>query len=146
MDHTEILSKIGLFALMKKRDLRRISKLSKRHNYGKGDVIVREGARDGRLFVIVSGGVSVIKDMGRPEEVLLRELGPGTYFGEMALIDDYVRTASVIAKVDTEVLSLDQWNFRDEIQKYPSVAIELLQTLSRRIRAIENPEDGSSPG
>ena len=146
MDHTEILSKIGLFSLMKKRDLRRISKLSKRHNYREGDVIVREGARDGRLFVIVSGEVSVIKDMGRPEEVMLRELGSGTYFGEMALIDDYVRTASVVAKVDTEVLSLDQWNFRDEIKKYPSVAIELLQTLSRRIRAIENTEDGSSSG
>lgn len=131
---------------MKKRDLRRISKLSKHHNYQKGDVIVREGSRDGRLFVIVLGEVSVIKDMGRPEEVLLRQLGPGTYFGEMALIDDYVRTASVVARVDTEVLSLDQWNFRDEIKKYPSVAIELLQTLSRRIRAIENAEDGSSSG
>jgi len=144
MDNTEILSKIGLFSLMKKRDLRRISKLSKHHHYRKGDVIVREGAHDGRLFVIVSGEVSVIKDMDRPEKVLLRQLGPGTYFGEMALIDDYVRTASVVAQVDTEVLSLDQWNFRDEIKKYPSVAIELLQTLSRRIRAIENAEDGSS--
>lgn len=138
MDTAEILSKIALFSLMKKRDLKRISKLTQRHRYEKGDVIVREGARDGRLFVIVSGEVAVIKDLDGPSEMLLRELGSGTYFGEMALIDDYVRTASVVARVDTEVLSLDQWNFRDEIKKYPSVAIELLQTLSRRIRAIEN--------
>ena len=138
MDHTEILSKIALFSLMKKRDLKRLSKLAQRHRYEKGDVIVREGARDGRLFIIVSGEVAVIKDLGEPSEVFLRELGSGTYFGEMALIDDYVRTASVVARVDTEVISLDQWNFRDEIKKYPSVAIELLQTLSRRIRAIEN--------
>ncbi len=138
MDTVEILSRISLFSLMKKRDLKRISKLTQRHHYEKGDVIVREGARDGRLFVIVSGDVAVIKDLGGPSEVFLRELGSGTYFGEMALIDDYVRTASVVARVDTEVISLDQWNFRDEIKKYPSVAIELLQTLSRRIRAIES--------
>ena len=138
MDHDEILSKIALFSLMKKRDLRRLSKLTRIHRYEKGDVIVREGARDGRLFVIVLGEVTVIKDLGGPSELFLRTLGAGTYFGEMALIDDYVRTASVVAETDTEVLSLDQWNFRDEIKKYPSVAIELLQTLSRRIRAIEN--------
>ena len=138
MDTAEILSKIALFSLMKKRDLKRLSKLTQRHRYEKEDVIVREGARDGRLFVIVSGEVAVIKNLGGPSEVFLRELGAGTYFGEMALIDDYVRTASVVARVDTEVISLDQWNFRDEIKKYPSVAIELLQTLSRRIRAIEN--------
>ncbi len=138
MDNVEILSKISLFSLMKKRDLKRLSKLTQRHHYEKGDVIVREGARDGRLFVIVTGEVAVIKDLGGSSEVFLREMGSGTYFGEMALIDDYVRTASVVARVDTEVISLDQWNFRDEIKKYPSVAIELLQTLSRRIRAIEN--------
>ena len=140
MDTAEILSKISLFSLMKKRDLRRLSKLTQRHRYQVGDVIVREGARDGRLFVIVSGEVAVIKGLGRPSETFLRQLGPGTYFGEMALIDDYVRTASVVARIDTEVLSLDQWNFRSEIKKYPSVAIELLQTLSRRIRAMENPD------
>ena len=138
MNNAEILSKISLFSLMKKRDLKRISKLTQCHRYEKGDVIVREGAKDGRLFVIVSGEVVVIKDLGGPSELVLRELGDGTYFGEMALIDDYVRTASVVARVDTEVISLDQWDFRDEIKKYPSVAIELLQTLSRRIRAIES--------
>ena len=138
MDNAEILSKISLFSLMKKRDLKRLSKLTQRHRYEKEEVIVREGARDGRLFVIVSGEVTVIKGLGGPSEVFLRELGSSAYFGEMALIDDYVRTASVVARVDTEVISLDQWNFRDEIKKYPSVAIELLQTLSRRIRAIEN--------
>ena len=53
MDTVEILSKISLFSLMKKRDLRRISKLTQHHRYEAGDVIVSEGARDGRLFVIV---------------------------------------------------------------------------------------------
>jgi len=55
----------------------------------------------------------------------------------MALIDDYVRTASVVANETTEAISLDQWNIREEIRKYPSIAIELLQTLGRRLKVVE---------
>ena len=141
MDHIDILSKVSLFALMKPRDLKRLSRLSEQHTYEKGEVIVTEGAQDGRLFVIISGQVEVIKNLGEPAQRSVRLLGSGAYFGEMALIDNYVRTASVVAKTAAELLSLDQWNFREEIKKYPSVAIELLQTLSRRIRSIENSED-----
>jgi len=137
MDDAEILSKVALFSLMKRRDLKRIAKLAKHHSYEKGDVIVREGARDGRLFIVISGEVSVVKDLGGPSEKTLRVFSAHNYFGEMALIDDYVRTASVVADGRTHVLSLDQWNIREEIRKYPSIAIELLQTLGRRLRALE---------
>lgn len=137
MDEAEILSKVSLFSLMKKRDLKRMAKLAKHHWYEKGDLIVQEGERDGRLFVVVSGEVAIMKDLGGPSEKALRTLRQGNYFGEMALLDDYVRTASVVAQTDTELLSLDQWNIREEIKKYPYVAIELLQTLSRRLRASE---------
>jgi CRP/FNR family transcriptional regulator len=137
MDQAEILSRVALFSLMKRRDLKRIAKLAKHHSYEKGVCIVSEGAHDGRLFVIISGQVSVVKELGRPSEKTLRVLRSGNYFGEMALIDDYVRTASVVADDRTEVLSLDQWNIRAEIRKYPAIAIELLQTLGRRLRAVE---------
>jgi len=137
MNDAQILSRVALFSLMKGRDLKRIAKLARHHWYEKGDLIVREGERDGRLFVIVSGGASVVKDLGGPSEKRLRTLGPDNYFGEMALIDDYVRTASVVADDRTEVLSLDQWNIREEIKRYPSIAIELLQTLGRRLKAAE---------
>ncbi|MBC8178903.1 MAG: cyclic nucleotide-binding domain-containing protein [Desulfobacteraceae bacterium] len=137
MDDAVILSRVGLFSLMKKKDLRRIAKLAKHHSYKKGEIIVREGARDGRLFIIISGEVEVIKNLGAGDEKYLRVLRSDNYFGEMALIDDHVRTASVVAKEETEVLSLYQWNIREEIKKYPSIAIELLQTLGRRLRAVE---------
>ena len=122
---------------MKKRDLKRIGKLSNHHYFKQDEVIVREGTRDGRLFVIVSGKVEVVKDLHGAGRRTLRTFGANSYFGEMALIDDYIRTASVVAVVDTDVLTLDQWNIREEIKKYPSIAIELLQTLGRRIRAFE---------
>lgn len=137
MDDAEILSRVALFSLMKKKDLRRIAKLTKHHSYKKGEIIVKEGARDGRLFIIISGEVEVIKNLGAGDEKPLRVLRSDNYFGEMALIDDHVRTASVVAKEDTEALSLYQWNIREEIKKYPAIAIELLQTLGRRLRATE---------
>jgi CRP/FNR family transcriptional regulator len=140
MNDAEILLKIPLFSLMKKKDLRRIAKLAKHHSYKKGDLIVREGDRDGRLFIIISGEVGVVKDLGGKSEKLLRVFTSYNYFGEMALIDDYVRTASVVAGKDTEALSLDQWNIREEIRKYPSIAIEIMQTLGRRLRVAEESE------
>ena len=133
----EYLSRVSIFALMKKDDLKRIAALAQEYFYQKGDVIIREGDRDGRLFVIVNGMVDVVKGLGSENEKRLATLGPYSYFGEMALIDDLVRSASVKANEETQLLSLDHLNLKKEIEKYPALAIELLQMLSRRIRAIE---------
>jgi CRP-like cAMP-binding protein len=137
MNEVDFLAKVHIFSLLKKRDLQRIAKLTRHHLFHEGDVIIREGDRDNRLFIVVSGEVEVKKNLGSKNETPLGTFGPLSYFGEMALIDDLVRSASVIAKKDTEVISLDQWNLRQEIERYPAMAIELLQLLSWRIRAIE---------
>jgi len=137
MNDMEILSKISLFALIKKRDLRRIAKLAHHHSFKRGDLIIREGESNSRLFVIISGEVEVIKRLGSQNEKSLNILRSNNYFGEMALLDNYVRTASVVAREDTEAITLDQWNIREEIKKNPMIAIELLQTLSRRLRKAE---------
>jgi CRP/FNR family transcriptional regulator/CRP/FNR family cyclic AMP-dependent transcriptional regulator len=137
MNDMEILSKISLFALIKKRDLRRIAKLAHHHSFKRGDLIIKKGEIDSRLFVIISDEVEVIKRLGSQNEKSLNILRSNNYFGEMALLDNYVRTASVVAREDTEALTLDQWNIREEIKKNPMIAIELLQTLSRRLRKAE---------
>jgi CRP-like cAMP-binding protein len=122
---------------MKEKDLHRISQLARDDLFHKGEIIIKEGDHDRRLFIIISGEVDVIKDLGGKNEKNMGILGSYSYFGEMALIDDMVRSASVVAKRDTHLLSLDHLNLRQEIEKYPAMAIELLQMLSRRIRAIE---------
>ncbi|NVM24757.1 MAG: cyclic nucleotide-binding domain-containing protein [Desulfobacterales bacterium] len=137
MNKTDLLSRVSVFFLMKKEDLQRIAELAQYHLFHEGDVIIREGDHSRQLFIIVSGKVEIIKDLGGKNERRLRIFGPHSYFGEMALIDGLVRSASVVAKKDTQVLSLDQLNLRQEIEKYPTLAIELLQMLSRRVRAIE---------
>ena len=134
MDHAEIIARISLFSMLKKRDIKRIAKRAQLHSYKKGDVIIREGERDGRVFILIEGKVKVIIGMGTAKEKKVGMFGPDNYFGEMAVLDDYVRTASIVAVRDTHALSLDHWNIRDKIAKYPSIAIELIQTLSRRLR------------
>jgi len=137
MSDTDFLTEVSIFSHMKKRDLKRIAKRAEYEVFREGDVIIEEGDRDGRLFVIIRGKAEVVKNLGGKHPLSLRTMGPKSYFGEMALIDDLVRTASVVAKEETEVLTLDQWNLRQEMDKYPALAVELLQMLSRRIRALE---------
>ena len=137
MGDAEFLSRVSLFSLTNKSDLERIAKLANRHTFNTGDVIIKEGEPDNRLFIIVRGEVEVVKGMGEEKERRLGTLGPLSYFGEMALVDDLVRSASVVAKKKTEALSLHQETFRQEVERSPAIAFELLHLLSRRIRALE---------
>ena len=136
MDYAEIISKIYLFSMMKRRDIKRIASKAKLHAYRKGEVIIKEGEQDARVFILVNGEADVVIGLGTPCEKLIGRFGPDSCFGEMAVLDDYVRTASIVAARDTQALSLDQLNLREEILKNPSIAIELIQSLSRRLRKV----------
>jgi CRP-like cAMP-binding protein len=137
MKAADFLARVSLFAHLKKRDLRRLAARSGDRRYRTGEVIIEEGVRGDRLFVIVSGEVAVIKGLGTSNPQTLHRLGSAAYFGEMALLDDLIRTASVVALRDTQVLYLDRWDLRSEIDKYPGLAVELLQMLTRRLRSVE---------
>ena len=137
MDVVDFLKGVSIFAHMKPRDLKRFSRQVQSLQYQKGDVIIREGEKGSRLFIIVNGKVEAVKGLDGGNPQLLYSFGPRSYFGEMALWDDMIRTASVVAARDTQVLYLDRFDFRNAIEKYPGLAIELLQMLNRRIRALE---------
>lgn len=137
MDFIAVLRNVSLFALMGRGDLRKLARLCHEHDFADGQLITREGDMDGRLFVVVSGQVRVVKGLGGEHERELAVLGPNSHFGELALVDSFQRTASVQAVGSVKAVSLDQWNFRDSIRKYPSVAVELMQGMARRLRQLE---------
>lgn len=137
MNRVIFLSNVPLFSLLKKEELEGLSEKTDEQLVEAGDVIIREGDRDRRLFMIVSGRASVFIGLGGPKEKRLGEIGPFSYFGEMALVDDLMRSASVVAVEETRLLSLQGDTLLQAIDKYPSIAMELLQTLSRRVRALE---------
>ncbi|UCD81034.1 MAG: cyclic nucleotide-binding domain-containing protein [Desulfobacterales bacterium] len=137
MNAADFLAEVSLFSNFRKEDLQRLAKKSRSCFFKIGDVIINEGERDGRLFILISGRVEVIKSYRTPKAKRLRTLTAPCYIGEMALIDDMLRSATVVAKGNVRALCLDHWNLREEIEKYPALALELLRTLYRRFIALE---------
>ena len=137
MDYSEILKNVPLFSGMTEDNLKKISKYVIMSKYNEGDIIINEKEMDRRLFVILSGSVDVIKNLGTKKQTPMGSFGPLSYFGEMALIDDSVRSASIVAREKTQVLSINHLDLHNEIRQHPDMGIELLRMLSHRIRLME---------
>lgn len=131
------LNRVSIFSKFNPEDLARVAKLAKFCDYAAGDVIIREGERDGRLFILVEGRVDVVKNHGSERQKCLQTMGANCYFGEMALLDDFIRSASVVAQVPTRVIYLEHVNLIQAIVRNPNLALEMLQLMVRRIRALE---------
>lgn len=101
--------------------------------FKRGDLIIRQGEIGDCLFIIQMGSVEVIAESGE-KEVKLTELGPGQFFGEMGLFEQDVRSCSIRAVSDTQVMRIDKRNFYHTIQKDPSLAFRLLEMMSHRLR------------
>jgi len=133
----DFLATVNLFSHLKKEELHRLANQSRYCSFKFGDEIIREGERDDRLFILISGKVNVFKSYGTKKEKRLRTLEPPAYFGEIALIDDLQRSATVVALRDTKTLCLNKLNLDREIERSPIIAKKLLQMLYRRLLALE---------
>ena len=137
MNKPSFLSKVSIFSHIKEKYLQQIAEQSKYQEFFKGAVVIHEGEYGNTLFIIIKGKVEAIKNLGKKNEKIMGVFGPHCYFGEMALIDNLERSVSVVVKEDLQVLSLEQLDLRREMEKSPPMAFELLQMLSRRVRASE---------
>ncbi|MBA4180183.1 MAG: hypothetical protein C0506_06290 [Anaerolinea sp.] len=123
------LAGVPIFRDLNKKALERVEKLARERSYGAGDVIVKEGDEGVGFFLITSGKVAVTKD-GHD----LNTLRAGDFFGEMALLDNYRRSATVKALEPTECLAMLRSDFIAELRANADLAIEMLQLMSRRVR------------
>ena len=101
--------------------------------YDKGEVIFRQGETGDCMFVIQKGEVEALAESGG-KEVRLRTMGPNEFFGEMALFEEEVRTATIRATKPTHLLTIDKKNFLRGIHEDPSLAFRIVQTMSHRVR------------
>jgi CRP-like cAMP-binding protein len=101
--------------------------------YTDGETIIRQGDVGNCMYVIQEGTVAVIAEHDG-NEILLREIGKNGFFGEMALFEEEVRTATVRAVGDVRVLTVDKKNFLSGIHEDPSLAFRIVETMSHRIR------------
>jgi CRP-like cAMP-binding protein len=136
-EKVDYLATVSLFSHLKEEELQRLANQSRYCSFKFGDLIINEGERDDRLYILISGKVNVFKSYRTNKEKRLRILEPPAYFGEIALIDDFVRSATVVAMRDTKTLCLDKLNLDREIEKSPVIAKKLLQMLNRRLLALE---------
>jgi CRP-like cAMP-binding protein len=123
------LSKVPLFAGCSQKDLQTIARVVKDIDHEKGTVIAREGEPGIGLFVIADGTAEVT--IGGAKKA---SLGPGEFFGEIALLDGGPRTATVTATSDVKLLGLTEWVFRGLMQEHPSIAVKTLQAMAGRLR------------
>ncbi len=133
MPHEEQLASVDLFAQFTRKDLTRIGRAVVERAYKKGDTIVKEGEQAVAFFVVSKGKVEVTKGTGAKKQKL-SVLGPGSVFGEMALLDGGPRTATVVALEETECLVLSRWDFVAELRTNPHMAVAMLPIISKRLR------------
>ena len=141
MNSEDLLARVGLFHSLNKKHIAQLARLTTSQHYAPGQTIVRQGDTGLGLYVIASGSVEVRHETSSQEHTVLNTLGPGAVFGEMALLDDYPRSATVVALEPTECLTLTKWHFLAELESHPEMALPLLPVLSRRVRAAEQRQD-----
>src|SRR5947207_5340362 len=128
----ELLQKIPLFASLEPRELERLGGSFKERTFQAGDAVASEGDGGAGFFVIESG--EAIVSAGGEE---LRRLGPGDYFGDIALIDMGARTASITAESTLDCYGLTFWDFRPLVESDARIAWPLLQAMAKRLREAE---------
>lgn len=130
----ESLRAIPLFSSVKGEDLERIADLLIERRFPKHKTIVEEGLPGDYMYVICEGRVQVSKLSDDGREKILEFFEKGAFFGEMSLLDDAPRSASVRALTDTRILALSRSDFLAVMRRSPDVAMAVVQELARRLR------------
>lgn len=128
----EVIERVPFFANMSPRDVEGIAALFKERRFAAGETITKEGAGGAAFFVIESGEATV--SIGGRTRATLAE---GDYFGEIALIDEGARSATITASSELVCYGLTYWEFRPLVQHNATIAWNLLQTLAKRLRAAQ---------
>src|ERR687886_1132592 len=129
----DLLERIPLFQGLPHKELERIAQSFKERRFSAGDTVAAEGAGGIGFFVIGDGTATV--DVHGEER---GQLGPGDYFGEIALIDDQARrTATIRAETDLTCYGLTSWDFRPLVETNAEIAWKLLQVMAKRLREAE---------
>lgn len=130
----ELLSRLPIFSGLSSSDLKAIADVTSGRRFGPGEVIFREGDPGDTLFVIASGMVKISRLTVDGREKTLSYLGPGEFFGEMALLDQEARSATVEALEETECLALNRLDFLRLMRTHSTIGIQVVQVLSKRLR------------
>jgi hypothetical protein len=130
------LKGIEIFEGLSVSELAAVASVSEEIDYHANEIVIQEGSSGDTMYLIIKGEVSVIKNMGEQDEFQLDRIGGGDYFGEMALIEDLVRSASIRTEEPSRFLVLHKQEFKEIVREYPQIALEICKVLGGRIRKL----------
>jgi CRP/FNR family cyclic AMP-dependent transcriptional regulator len=122
----DLLKEVPIFSDLDRKELERIATSMKQRTFNAGDTVTSEGQTGVGFFVIADGQATVT--VGGEER---RKLGPGDYFGEVALLNETTRTATITAETDLRCYGMTSWEFRPLVETHGSIAWKLLQAMSK---------------
>src|SRR5580658_5351297 len=129
----EALRRVPLFAELDRHEIEQIARLFKQRTFAEGETVVREGS-GGAAFFLIDSGEATVSVAGAPRDTL----GPGDYFGEIALIDEGTRSATITASTELACYGLTFWDFRPLVQENGAIGWKLLQSMAKKLRAAEH--------
>ena len=132
MELEQQLASVPLLAGLDGRVRRRLAEIGKRRTYGAEEAIVREGSTGTALYVVLSGRARVER-----EGKAIAELSAGDFFGELALIEEHPRSATVVAAEETDCLLFPAWEFTALLAEHPELALPIMRTLIARLHKRE---------
>ncbi len=122
----DLLQRVPIFSDLDRKELERIASSMKQRTFQAGDTVTTEGQSGIGFFMIEDGEAKVT--VGGEER---RRLGPGDYFGEVALLNESARTATITAETELRCYGLTSWEFRPLVETHGSIAWKLLQAMSK---------------
>jgi CRP/FNR family transcriptional regulator, cyclic AMP receptor protein len=128
------LHKIPLFQGLNNRQYEHLAKRMVERSYAAGHAIVSQDQGGEGFFIIVSGKAEAFRERSDGAKVSVNNFGPTDYFGELALLDDGLRTASVVTSEPTTCLVLTRWDFLGALREDVEMSILILQELAKRFR------------
>lgn len=123
-----MLSRVPLFSSCSKTELRRIASIADEIDLRRGKVLTRQGGSGREFFVLLEGDVDVVQDGKR-----INTLGPGDFFGEMALISKQPRNATITATSPVRALVITETNFKRLLREDAHVSVKVLETVAGRL-------------
>lgn len=133
-DNVELLRRVPLFSELSEPELERIAQVAVPRSYPKGVRVFHEGDRSDACYVVRSGDLRVTREHSDGRAIALATLGPGDFFGELAMLDGEARSASVETLSDADLLALPAGDMRRVIAEHGDIAAKLIAALTRRLR------------
>ena len=136
IDIPSLLRQVPLFSNMEEGDLQRLAPVVHRKAVPKAQVLFSEGDPGDELLVVIEGSIKVEINSEDGKELTLAILRPYQFVGELALLDDFPRSATVVTLEDCKFLVISKADFHRVVEAYPRMCLPILRTLSRRVRLL----------